>query len=180
MCLPWVQLLWDSELPGLSGSLFPLPDWGSSPSSFFSNKFSTSCSCSPSGAPHDSDIRTLKVFPEVPKPLLIFLNSCFFILFWLFLSSFCSKLLIWVLVSFLSLLFPYRFFFISHNENFFAAWVFFMLLMYPVSSWTILITSVFNCVSEGWESLHSLAVFFLELWTCLLYTSDAADDQSRV
>ena len=32
--------------------------------------------------PYDSDVRTFKVVPEVPKPL-IFLNSCFFILFWL-------------------------------------------------------------------------------------------------
>ena len=32
---------------------------------------------------HPSDVGTIKVVPEVPKPLLIFLNSCFFILFWL-------------------------------------------------------------------------------------------------
>ena len=33
--------------------------------------------------PYDSDVGTFKVVPEVPKPLLIFLNSCFSILFWL-------------------------------------------------------------------------------------------------
>ena len=44
-----------------------------------SNKFSTSCSCcSPSGS-----LSTFTVVPKIPKPLLIFLNSCFFFLFWL-------------------------------------------------------------------------------------------------
>ena len=41
MCLGvflWVQLLW-SELPGLPGSLFLLPDWVSSPSLFFQISF---------------------------------------------------------------------------------------------------------------------------------------------
>ena len=66
----------------------------------------------------------------------------------MFLYSFSSKLLIWVLVSFPSLLVSCRFFFISHNANFIAAWVFLMLLMYPVSSWSILITSVLNSASD--------------------------------
>ena len=33
--------------------------------------------------PYNSDIVTLKVVPEVPKLVLIFWSSCFFILFWL-------------------------------------------------------------------------------------------------
>ena len=54
-----------------------------------SNKFSIFCSSSsPSGTPI---IRMLECFQdvlEVPKSLLIFLNSCFFILFWLDVSFF--------------------------------------------------------------------------------------------
>ena len=49
----------------------------------FSNKFSISCSSSPFLYPYDSDVGTFKVVLEVPKPLLTFLNSCFFILFYL-------------------------------------------------------------------------------------------------
>ena len=46
-----------------------------------SNKFSISCSSSsPPGTPRIHG-GMFKVVPEVPKPLLIFLNSCFFILF---------------------------------------------------------------------------------------------------
>ena len=44
---------------------------------------------------HDLDVRILKGVPEASKPVLIFLHSCFFILFWLvFISSFYSKSLI--------------------------------------------------------------------------------------
>ena len=38
--------------------------------------------------PYDFNVGTLKDVLEVPKPLLIFLNSCFFILFWLSVSFF--------------------------------------------------------------------------------------------
>ena len=38
--------------------------------------------------PYDSDVGMFQVVPEFPKPLLIFLNSCFFILFWLDVSFF--------------------------------------------------------------------------------------------
>uniref|UniRef100_K9IGT3 Uncharacterized protein n=1 Tax=Desmodus rotundus TaxID=9430 RepID=K9IGT3_DESRO len=48
----------------------------------FSITFSIPCSSS-FWHPYDSDDGTFQVVPEVPKPLLIFLNSCFFILFWL-------------------------------------------------------------------------------------------------
>ena len=90
--MPWcvpvcVQILWDSL--GFLNFLevyFLRQKLGKFSFIIFSNKFSTHCSCSsPSGTP-DSDIRSLKVVPEFPKPLLIFfffLNSCFFILFWL-------------------------------------------------------------------------------------------------
>ena len=47
-----------------------------------SNNFSISCRCFPSGTPYTSDIGMFQVVPEVPKPLFISLNSCFFILFW--------------------------------------------------------------------------------------------------
>ena len=79
-----------------------------------SNKFSVcSCCSSLSGTPINSDIGTFQVVPEVPKPLFIFLNSCFFLFFWMDVYFFCSKLLLCVLVSFLSLLVPWTFGFIS-------------------------------------------------------------------
>ena len=50
----------------------------------FSNKFSISCSSSSlSGTPMIQMLEQFKVVLEVPKPILIFLNSCFHILFWL-------------------------------------------------------------------------------------------------
>ena len=49
----------------------------------FSNKFSVSCSSSSLLVPLYSDVGTFQVVLEFPKPLLIFLISCFFILFWL-------------------------------------------------------------------------------------------------
>ena len=72
-----------SELFGLPGSLFPLPDWGSSPSLFVQINFQFLALPLFLLTPYDSDVGTFKDVLEVPKPLLMFLNSCFFILFWL-------------------------------------------------------------------------------------------------
>ena len=71
-----------SELPGLPRSLFPLPDWGSSSSLFFQIKFQFLVLFS-FWYPYNSDVGTFKDVLEVPKPLLIFLKSYFFIVFWL-------------------------------------------------------------------------------------------------
>ena len=69
-----------SELPGLPGSLFPLLDWGNFPLLLlFLFSF---------WHPYDSDVEMFKVVLEVPKSLLIFLSSCFFILLWLNVSFF--------------------------------------------------------------------------------------------
>ena len=84
----------------------------------------------------------------------------------MFVSSFCSTLLIWVLVSFPSQLVPCRFFFISHNTTFIAAWIFFMLLKYPVSSWIILITSVLNSASDRLAISLSLSCIFSAALNC--------------
>ena len=82
--IPWVQFLWElSELPGLPGSLFPSPDWRSFPSLFFQITFNFLLFLSCFWHPYDLDVGTFKVVLEVRNPLLIFLNSCFFILFWL-------------------------------------------------------------------------------------------------
>ena len=71
-----------SEFPELPRSLFPLPDWGSSPSLFFQISFQF-LALLLLLAPLCSDGGTVKIVPEVPNPLLIFLNSCFFILVWM-------------------------------------------------------------------------------------------------
>ena len=84
----------------------------------------------------------------------------------MFLSSFCSTLLIWVSVSFLSLLVPCTFSFISLSIAFI-----FSSNLWPKStnSVSILITSVLNCAYDRLLSLHCLIVFFLDLWTILSF-----------
>ena len=84
----------------------------------FSNKFSISCSPSPSGTP----LIQMLVLLEISQSLLS-LSSFFKILFSPFcsdgmlFSSLCSKSLIWFLASSLPLLVSYRFFFISLNTT---------------------------------------------------------------
>ena len=62
--LPWVQLVWD-EFPG---SLFPLPDWGSSPL-FLQITFQFLTLPLLLLALYDSDVGMFKVVLEVPNPL---------------------------------------------------------------------------------------------------------------
>ena len=106
-----------------------------------------------------------KVVPEVPEPLLIFLNSCFFILFWWNVYySVWSKLMIWVLVSFLSLLVPCIFCFILlwvvYNSSF-------ILWLSSINTVSILITSVLNSASDRLAiSLHRLVLFFSGAFIC--------------
>ena len=117
--------------------------------------------------PYDSDVGTFKDVLEVPKPLLIFLN-CFFILFWLnvFLPSALNH---WFESQFPShhCWFPVVLFHIMQPSLLPGS--FFMLLKCPVSSWSILITSVLNCAYDRLLSLHCLIVFFLDLWTILSF-----------
>ena len=87
--LLWVQLFWDSRsFPGLARSLFPLPDWGSSPSLCFQISFQFLGLPLLLWQPYDSDVGMFQAVPEFLKPLLILKNSCFFILFWLDVSFF--------------------------------------------------------------------------------------------
>ena len=135
-----------SELPGLPGSLFPLPDWGSSPSLYFQISFNFLLFFFSFWHPYDSDIGAFKVVPKVPKPLLIFLNSCFFILFWLNVSFFLLDQTIDLSPGFL----PFTvgsciFSFIS----LFTAFSFSSILRpYSTNSVSILITSVLNFASD--------------------------------
>ena len=110
--------------------------------------------------PYESDVRMFKVVLEVRQPLFIF----FWILVssfcsgWMFISSFWSKLLIRVPISFPSLLVTYTFSFIS----LFIAFTFSSILQpYSTNSVSILITSVLTCASDSCLSLHHLVVFFL-------------------
>ena len=61
-----------SELPGLLGSLFPLPDCESSPLLFYQISFQLLVLPLLLWHPYDLDVGTFKVVPGVPKPLLIF------------------------------------------------------------------------------------------------------------
>ena len=105
-----------------------------------------------------------KVVPEVPKPLLIFLNSCFFNYNRMFISSFWSKSLIWVLVSFPSLLVPCTFPFIP----LFTAFTFSSILQpYSIILWASWLPVFWTLPLIGWLSFCHLVVFFLELWSVL-------------
>ena len=75
----------------------------------------------------------------------------------MFISSFCSNLLIWVPVSFPSLLVPCTFSFIS----LFIAFTFSSNLQpYSTNSVSILITSVLNCASDRLAISSSLSCIF--------------------
>ena len=130
-------------------------------------------------APINLDIGMFQVVPEVPKSVFTFLNCLFLhsVQVWMFISSLCSKLLIWVPVSFPSLLVPCLFFFSSLCIAFT-----FSSVLWPHStiSVSLLITSVLNCASDrlaislspssvfsgAWSVLSFGPYFFV--WACLL------------
>ena len=73
----------------------------------------------------------------------------------MFISSFCSKSLLWVLVSFLSLLVPWIFCFISF-------WVSFILSFFDQAQlvlWAFWLPGLWTLHQIGWLSLHCLALF---------------------
>ena len=122
----------------------------------YSNRFPISCSFSPSDTPMMrcctswGCLRSCLYYPH-------FLDSFFFLLFWLFVfclfvflffASSCSKSSIWFLASFTALLFPCKLFFISVSESFVSDWVFFMLLRSSLSSLSIVINSALNSASD--------------------------------
>ena len=81
----------------------------------------------------------------------------------MFISSFCSKPLIWVLVSFPSLLVSYTFSFIS---LFIAFTLSYILRLYSTISVSILITSVFNCASDTLAISSTLSCIFSGALIC--------------
>ena len=83
----------------------------------------------------------------------------------MFISSFCSKSLVSVLVSFSSLLFPYIFSFMSPCI---AISYSFILWPYSIISLSILINSVLNLHLIGWLSPHCLVCLFF-FWSFVLF-----------
>ena len=114
---------------------------------------------SPSGTPMIQMLEHLKLFCK-----FLSLASFFSILMssfysgGMFISSFCSKLVIWVPVSFPSLLVPCAFYFIS----LFKAFIFSSVLWpYLTNSVSFLITSVLTCASDRLAiSLWLSCIFF--------------------
>ena len=130
----------------------------------FSNKFSISCSSSsPSDTPMIRMLEHLKLSWR-----FLNLSSFFWILVsslhsgWMFISSFCYKLLVWVPVSFLSLLLPCIFFFIALC----IAFTFPLFCIYSTISVTILITSVLNCASDRLAISSLLSCIFSGALKC--------------
>ena len=133
----------------------------------FSHKFSISCSSSsPSGTPMIWMMECLKL-----SQMFLSLYSFFWLLVssfcsgWMFISCFWSKSLIWVPVSFPSLMVPCTFSFISLYIAFTLSS---NLRRYSSNSVSILITSFWTLHLIGWLCLHHL-VLFLELWSILSF-----------
>ena len=103
----------------------------------FSNKFSISCCCSsPSGTPMIRMLECLKMSCRSLSFSLFWILISSFCSGWMFLSSFWSKSLIWVLVSFPSLLIPpYIFFFISLCIAFISSFILQLSSINSVSIW---------------------------------------------
>ena len=153
-----------SELPGLPGGLFPMPDWGTITSLFFQRSFQFLVLPFSFWQPYALDLGTLKVVPEVPKPLLIFFEFLFFILFLLHIYFFLLLRIIH-LSPFLSLQcwFPvYIFSFVFHFVDPFS----FHLLPSSIISVSILIASVLNCASDRLAISSSLSCIFSGALTC--------------
>ena len=140
-----------------------------------SNKFSISCCCSsPSGTPV---IQILECFRLSQR--ILSLSSFFWILVssfwsgWMFIYSFCSKLLLWSLVSFLSLLVS----FLSLNILlYFILGIFICSFIFwpsSISSVSILITKALNypsgrlAISSQLSSEVLLCSFTGALFLCL-------------
>ena len=149
-----------SELPGLV-CLFPSPDCGSFLSLFFQISFQFLALVLLLWYPCNSDTGMFKVVPEVPKPLFIFLNSCFFILFQLNIYIFLILQIIGLSPGFLPFtvgslyIFLYFTLYTLHSS--------FMFWLYSIISVSILITGVLNCASDRLAISFCLVVFFLEL-----------------
>ena len=131
-----------------------------------SNKFSISFSSySPSGT-HMIQMLKHSKLSRTNKLLLIFLNSCFFICSsWMVISSFCSNMLIWVLICFPSLLFLCIFFFISLCIAFTSSFIFCHTQSFLRASWLPVLWTLhlIGCVSP-----HHL-VLFLEFCSVLSF-----------
>ena len=95
-----------------------------------------------------------KVVSEVPKPLLIVSSFC---AGWMFVSSLYSKLLIWVPISFSSLMVPCIFFFMSPCIAFTFPSI---LRPYSTIAVSILITRVLNFESDRLAISLSLSSIF--------------------
>ena len=103
--------------------------------------------------PYNSDVGMVKVVPDIPQPLLISFNCCFFILFWLNVYFFLLLQIVHLGPSFLPFtvgslcIFFYFIFYCLHFSS--------ILQPYSIISVSLLITSVLNYVSDR------LAIFLL-------------------
>ena len=108
----------------------------------------------------------LKVVPEVPKPLLIFPNSCFFILFWLTVYFFLLLQTVDLSPSFL--LFTvgslYIFLYFTFHTFHFSS----ILQPYSKISVSILITRVLNFASDRLAISLSLSCIFSGALICFV------------
>ena len=115
--------------------------------------------------PYDSDVGMFKVVPEVLKPFLPFLNSCFFILFWLNVYFFLLFQIVDLSPSFLPITVGFLFIFLSLCIAFTSSSV---LCPYLTISVRILITSVLNSAS-GRLAVSSYLILFLEFFSVLSF-----------
>ena len=150
-----------SELPGLPGSLFPLTDWGSSRLLCFQISLPFLALSLLLWHPYGLDVQ---VVLEVPKGLLIFLSSCFFILFCLNVSCFLLLQTVDLSPSFLPITVGSLYIFLYFT---FIAFMFSCILWpFPTNSVSILITGVLNCASDRLAISSPLSCVFSGALIC--------------
>ena len=113
----------------------------------FSNKFSISCSSSsPFGTPMIQMLECLKLCQKFLSLSSFFLNSCFFILFWLNVSFFVLLQIADLSHSFLPFTVDPLYIFLYFTL--YSLHSYFILQLYSFISVSILITSVLNSASD--------------------------------
>ena len=154
-----------TELPGFPGSLFPWPDWRSSPSLGFQISFHFLILPLLLLVPlWFKSLKTFENFLEVPKPVLIFLRSCFFILFWLTVSFFLLLQTVDLSPGFLPVTVGSLYIFLYFT---FIAFTFSSILQpYSTNSVSFLTTSVLNCASDRLAISSSLSCVFSGTLIC--------------
>ena len=166
--LPWVQVLWDSLSFLDFLEVYSLCQIGKVLLHYFFKQVFNFLFFFFFWHPYDSDVGMYKVDPEVPKSLLIFLNSCFFILFWLNGSFFLLLQTIDLSPGFLPVTVGSPYILLYFTLGSLHLFLHFTMVegLSSTISVSILITSVLNCASDRLVISSSLSCIFSGALLC--------------